>query len=123
MGVLFTVDLSRFFSYENCIWLIFATIFTLFGDILALIWHLLNENDCMQELNSKTSSTWPGTQLTPAIIAVEIIVARNMLAFHTRAHYSKNMGTIFLPSWPCKKMPLLYVDYVKSAAFGSEKKF
>ena len=60
--VLFTVDLSRFFSYENCIWLIFATIFTLFGDILALIWHLLHENGRMQKLNSKTSASCPSTQ-------------------------------------------------------------
>ena len=35
----------------------------------------------------------------------------------------KNMGTIFWSSWPFEKMPLLYFDYVKTADFGSEKKF
>ena len=33
------------------------------------------------------------------------------------------MGTIFIPSWPFEKMPLLCFDYVKTADFGSEKKF
>ena len=32
------------------------------------------------------------------------------------------MGTIFIPSWPFEKMPLLCFDYVKTADFGSEKK-
>ena len=36
--------------------------------------------------------------------------------------YLKTMGTIFIPSWPFEKMPLLYFDYVETADFGSEKK-
>ena len=33
------------------------------------------------------------------------------------------MGTIFVPSWPSELFDGLYFDYVKSADFGSEKKF
>ena len=35
----------------------------------------------------------------------------------------KNTGTIFFHQCPFEKMPLLYFDYVKTADFGSEKKF
>ena len=36
--------------------------------------------------------------------------------------YLKTMGTIFIPSWPFEKMPLMSFGYVKTADFGSEKK-
>ena len=35
----------------------------------------------------------------------------------------KPWDTIFIPSWPFEKMPLLSFGYVKTADFGSEKKF
>ena len=64
----------------------------------------------------------------PTVFKSVLWTLKNYWTFYirTRVHLwckqLKNMGTIFLPLWPCKKMPLLYFDYVKSADFGSEKK-
>ena len=63
--------------------------------------------------------------IVPTWIFIDFVRAGHEI--HTKApggHTDiKIKGTILIHLWPFEKMPLLYFDYVKTADFGSEKKF
>ena len=65
------------------------------------------------------------SHIVPTWIFINFVRAGHEI--HTKAlggHTDiKIKGTILIHLWPFEKMPLLYFDYVKTADFGSEKKF